>query len=78
MNQDQNSNEGEARSRTPHSKEFLEYISSGWDTAPKPKTQLEPAAAFAKQRRSAVAKAFEGKLVVIAAGAPKTRSNDTE
>jgi Xaa-Pro aminopeptidase len=78
MNQDQDSNEGEARSRTPHSKEFLEYISSGWATAPKPKTQLEPAAAFAKQRRSAVAKAFEGKLVVIAAGAPKTRSNDTE
>jgi Xaa-Pro aminopeptidase len=78
MDQDQNSKQGELRSRTPHSKEFLDYISSGWATTPNTNQQVEPVAAFAKSRRDAVAKAFEGKLVVIGAGAPKTRSNDTE
>lgn len=66
------------RSRTPHSKQFLDYISSGW-AEPKPaKTQVSEVATFAKARRQAVAKKFAGKLLVIEAGAPKVRSNDTE
>lgn len=69
---------GATRSRTPHSKEFLDYISSGW-AENKPETiSKDPVAPFAKARRLQVAKQFEGKVIVIEAGAPKTRSNDTE
>jgi Xaa-Pro aminopeptidase len=78
MNQAENPDKGATRSRTPHSKEFLDYISSGWaDNAPA-KVAVDKVAPFAKTRREAVAAAFPGKVVVIEAGAPKTRSNDTE
>jgi Xaa-Pro aminopeptidase len=78
MNQAENPDKGATRSRTPHSKEFLEYISSGWaDNAPV-KVAVDEVAPFAKTRRKAVAAAFPGKVLVIEAGAPKTRSNDTE
>jgi Xaa-Pro aminopeptidase len=78
MNQAENPDKGATRSRTPHSKEFLDYISSGWaDNAPV-KVAQDTVAPFAKTRREAVAAAFPGKVVVIEAGAPKTRSNDTE
>jgi Xaa-Pro aminopeptidase len=70
--------QGETRSRTPHSKEFLEFISSGWAKSPSSKMKTDQVAAFAKQRRLAVAKEFAGKVVMIEAGAPKTRSNDTD
>ena len=70
--------QGETRSRTPHSQEFLDFISSGWATNSSPKSQPDKVAPFAKQRRLAVASEFPGKVVVIESGAPKTRSNDTE
>jgi Xaa-Pro aminopeptidase len=69
---------GATRSRTPHSKEFLDYISSGWADRSQPKVKADAVAPFAKQRRELVAKEFSGKVLVIEAGAPKTRSNDTE
>jgi len=69
---------GETRSRTPHSQEFLDFISSGWATNSSPKSQPDKVSPFAKQRRLAVASEFPGKVVVIESGAPKTRSNDTE
>ena len=78
MNQDENPDKGATRSRTPHSKEFLDYISSGWADKTSTKVSTDKVAPFAKKRRQAVAKAFPGKVVVIEAGAPKTRSNDTE
>ena len=78
MNQDENPDKGATRSRTPHSKEFLDYISSGWADKSATKVSTDKVATFAKKRRQAVAKAFPGKVVVIEAGAPKTRSNDTE
>jgi len=78
MNQDENPDKGATRSRTPHSKEFLDYISSGWADKTSTKVSTDKVAPFAKTRRQAVAKAFPGKVVVIEAGAPKTRSNDTE
>jgi Xaa-Pro aminopeptidase len=78
MNQDENPDKGATRSRTPHSKEFLDYISSGWADKAATKVSTDKVAPFAKKRRQAVAKAFPGKVVVIEAGAPKTRSNDTE
>ena len=78
MNQDENPDKGATRSRTPHSKEFLEYISSGWADKAATNIASDKVAPFAKKRRQAVAKAFPGKVLVIEAGAPKTRSNDTE
>jgi Xaa-Pro aminopeptidase len=78
MNQAENPDKGATRSRTPHSKEFLDYISSGWVTNAPAKVATDKVAPFAKARRQAVAAAFPGKVLVIEAGAPKTRSNDTE
>ena len=78
MNQDENPDKGATRSRTPHSKEFLDYISSGWASNPAAKVAVDKVAPFAKTRRQAVAAAFPGKVLLIEAGAPKTRSNDTE
>ena len=78
MNQAENPDKGATRSRTPHSKEFLDYISSGWATNAPAKVATDKVAPFAKARRQAVAAAFPGKVLVIEAGAPKTRSNDTE
>jgi Xaa-Pro aminopeptidase len=66
------------RSRTPNSKEFLDYISSGWQESSDKAISQSPAAGFAKQRRDQVAAAFANQVIVIEAGAPKTRSNDTE
>jgi Xaa-Pro aminopeptidase len=68
----------ETRSRTPHSQEFLDFISSGWASHGNQVIKTDPVASFAKQRRLAVARKFPGKVLVIEAGAPKTRSNDTE
>lgn len=70
--------QGETRSRTPHSQEFLDFISSGWATNSSPKSQPDKVSPFAKRRRLALATEFPGKVLVIEAGAPKTRSNDTE
>ena len=78
MLSDKKEGTGETRSRTPNSKEFLDYISSGWRDSPVQKITAAPAADFAKVRRDAVAQAFSNQVIVIAAGAPKTRSNDTE
>ncbi len=68
----------ENRSRTPHSKEFLKYIGSNWANTPEKLPKPDAVAPFAAKRRAAVAKAFKGKVLVIEAGAAKTRSNDTE
>jgi Xaa-Pro aminopeptidase len=78
MNQAEEPDKAATRSRTPHSKEFLDYISSGWAENAPAKVAVDKVAPFAKARREAVAAAFPGKVLVIEAGAPKTRSNDTE
>ena len=78
MPSDKPENRGTNRSRTPHSKQFLEFISSGWKDDSEQLTKADEVAPFAKKRRSAVAKRFPNELLVIEAGAPKTRSNDTE
>ena len=66
------------RSRTPHSKQFMQFIGSNWAKSPVKLPKADAVAPFAAKRRAAVAKAFKGKVVVIEAGAAKTRSNDTE
>ncbi len=57
---------------------FLDGISTGWadrpDIVPAPREQ----AAFAAARRAAVSAAFPGRRLVVLAGAPKQRSNDTD
>jgi Xaa-Pro aminopeptidase len=69
---------GITRSRTPNSKEFLDYISSGWQETKSQSVSESEVASFAKDRRDRVAKSFPDKVVVVEAGAPKTRSNDTD
>lgn len=69
---------GTNRSRTPHSKQFLDYISSGWKESASNSVATSKVATFAKARRQKVAERFAGELIVIEAGSPKTRSNDTE
>ena len=78
MLSDKEQGTGAKRSRTPNSKEFLDYISSGWQDAPVQKITAAPAADFAKARRDSVAEAFSNQVIVIEAGAAKTRSNDTD
>ena len=78
MLSDKEEGTGASRSRTPNSKEFLDFISSGWQENNQQKISPSPAADFAKARRDKVAAEFQGQLIVIEAGAPKTRSNDTE
>jgi len=78
MLSDKKEGTGASRSRTPNSKEFLDFISSGWQENNQERVSPSPAADFAKNRRDKVAAKFPDQLVVIEAGAPKTRSNDTE
>ena len=78
MLSDKKEGTGTSRSRTPNSKEFLDYISSGWQERSEETISPSPAADFAKTRRDQVAAEFPGQLILIEAGAPKTRSNDTE
>jgi Xaa-Pro aminopeptidase len=78
MLSDKKEGTGTNRSRTPNSKEFLDYISSGWQESSEKTVAPSPSADFAKTRRDQVAAEFPGQLILIEAGAPKTRSNDTE
>ena len=78
MLSDKKEGTGSSRSRTPNSKEFLDFISSGWQDGKQDVVSPSPAADFAKLRRDKVAAEFPNQLIVIEAGAPKTRSNDTE
>lgn len=66
------------RSRTPHSKEFLKFIAADWDESTSKESIRWPVADYAQARRDRLAKAFEGKVMVIEAGHPKVRANDTE
>lgn len=66
------------RSTTPGSDSFRDYIASGWadrtDAVPEPRE----AAAYAAARRARLSAQFIGTRLVIPAGAPKQRSNDTD
>ena len=66
------------RSTTPVSETFAQYISSQWadrsDTLPPAREQ----ATYAAERRSRISAMYPGKRLVIPAGAPKQRSNDTD
>ena len=66
------------RSRTPQSETFLKYIASSWDDARTGSVSRWEVADFTAARREKIAKQFKGKVLVIEAGEPKVRSNDTE
>ncbi len=66
------------RSRTPHSETFLKYIASSWQESEAGSAARWEVADYAAKRREAIAQQFKGKVLVIEAGEPKTRSNDTE
>ena len=69
---------GTNRSRTPTSQEFLDYMGSGWADGSSAVISASPVVGHAAERRAKVAAAFAGEVIVIEAGAAKTRSNDTE
>jgi Xaa-Pro aminopeptidase len=66
------------RSRTPHSSQFLNYISSNWAAPEKHKVKTAEVAKYAAKRRATVAAEFAGNVLVFEAGAFKVRSNDTD
>ena len=66
------------RATNPNSPEFMKFISSGWAEQKQDLPKRLEVADFAAKRRVAVSEAFPGKLIVIAAGGTKVRSNDTE
>lgn len=66
------------RSTTPGSEGFKAYIGGQWaerdETVPAAREQ----AAFAAERRARVSAAFPGQRLIVPAGSPKQRSNDTD
>ncbi len=66
------------RSTTPVSESFKDYISGNWaermEGTPRPREQ----SAFAAARRERLSELYPGKRLIIPAGAPKVRSNDTD
>src|SRR5690625_3217527 len=67
----------ENRSTTPSSDRFLEHIMTGWDDPTPQQTQRSEVAEFAAARRLALAEQFPGERLVIRAGDPVVRANDT-
>ena len=67
----------ENRTTTPRSTTFSEYIGEHWAPRHDPLPEVAPAAAYARQRRAALAAQFAGQRLVIHAGLLKQRSNDT-
>ena len=66
------------RTRTPDSDAFREFMASHWDSGSRPKTTRHPMADSAKLRREKLVGQFPGDTLVIPAGSPKQRSNDTD
>ncbi|MBB5633849.1 Xaa-Pro aminopeptidase [Cryobacterium mesophilum] len=66
------------RSTTPVSDSFKDYIAGNWadrtDTVPPAREQ----ARFAAERRARISSMYQGKRLIIPAGAAKVRSNDTD
>jgi Xaa-Pro aminopeptidase len=69
---------GSNRSVTPTSKAFLNFIGNDWADRDNRLPKQDAVAPYAAKRRAAVAKAFKGKVIVVAAGELKQRSNDTD
>jgi Xaa-Pro aminopeptidase len=68
---------GDNRSRTPKDKAFLEFMKTGWSDVSAEVSVDAEANKVARQKRQELIQAFPDKLLLIPAGNPKTRSNDT-
>ena len=66
------------RSRTPHSKKFMDYIASNWGEPEGGTVTRWSVADYASRRRNELAKKFPGKVLMIEAGQPRVRANDTD
>ncbi|MFT4214987.1 MAG: aminopeptidase P family protein [Microbacterium sp.] len=64
--------------KQPFPRGFLDTISTGWADRPEQTSPQRAHAPFAAARRDAVSAAFPGRRLVIPAGSPKQRSNDTD
>jgi len=67
----------ENRSTTPSSTAFQEFVGQQWADRTDAPAQLRESAQAAVNRRTALSLAYPGQRLVFAAGAEKTRSNDT-
>ena len=56
----------------------MKYIGSGWADNNGALPKVDAVAPYAAKRRAAVAKSFKGKVVVVASGDLKERSNDSD
>ncbi|MDH6180419.1 Xaa-Pro aminopeptidase [Microbacteriaceae bacterium SG_E_30_P1] len=66
------------RSTTPRSETFAQYISSQWADRVEEVPELRPLAAAAARRRERISALHPGARLIIPAGGPKQRSNDTD
>lgn len=66
------------RSHAPKSEQFLEFMGADWDELSEADSAIWEVASYAAARRQELATKFQGKLIFIAAGAPKNRANDTD
>lgn len=66
------------RSTTPASDTFKEWIASGWDERREPLPVPREQAPFAARRRERISRLHPSRTIIVPAGAPKTRSNDTD
>ncbi|MDO4254112.1 MAG: Xaa-Pro aminopeptidase [Kocuria sp.] len=66
------------RSRSPDSDAFQQFMASQWAHIPDHHAPREAVADFAADRRRRISAAFVGERLVISAGEPKVRSNDTD
>ncbi|HEY7797071.1 MAG TPA: aminopeptidase P N-terminal domain-containing protein, partial [Microbacteriaceae bacterium] len=68
---------GDNRTRTPKDKAFLEFMKTGWSDVSAEVLVDAEANQIAGQKRRELIEAFPNELILIPAGSPKTRSNDT-
>ena len=69
---------GSGRTEIPKSEAFTRYIASGWADRTEQAAPVAPLAAAAAGRRLRLSELFPGTRLVIEAGEPKVRSNDTD
>ncbi|WP_223841857.1 aminopeptidase P family protein [Kocuria sp. cx-455] len=66
------------RSQRPDTEAFREFMASGWAAPETTGTPRSEVAEYAAARRAKLSRLFPGERLVIPAGAPKVRSNDTD
>ena len=66
------------RSQRPDNEQFREFMASGWAAPEHTTTPRSEVAEFAAARRARLSRLFPGERLVVPAGAPKVRSNDTD